>query len=58
MVDVDIHHEQLNWVIDVRTGAPPDLTEVEDRVGALDGRLAVDQTPAGRYAPGSSSRAL
>ena len=47
MVDVDVHHEPTRLVIDVRTGAPPDLTEVEDRVGALSGRLAVNQTPAG-----------
>ena len=47
MVDVNVHHEQTQLAIDVRTGAPPDLTEVQDRVGALNGRLAVNQTPAG-----------
>ena len=47
MVDVNVHHEQTQLAIDVRTGAPPDLTDVQDRVGALNGRLAVNQTPAG-----------
>jgi signal transduction histidine kinase len=47
MVDVNIHHEPAQLVIDVRAGAPPELTEVEDRVGALSGQLAVNQTPAG-----------
>jgi signal transduction histidine kinase len=47
MVDVNVRHEPTQLVVDVRTGAAADLTEVEDRVGALDGRLAVDMTPAG-----------
>ena len=47
MVDVHVHSEQSNLVVDVRCATAADLTEVEDRVGALDGRLAVDETPAG-----------
>jgi signal transduction histidine kinase len=44
---VTVHREQTNLVVDVRSATAADLTEVEDRVGALDGRLAVDETPAG-----------
>ena len=47
MVEVNFQHEQTQLVVDVRTGAPPDLTEVEDRVGALSGKLAVEETPTG-----------
>jgi signal transduction histidine kinase len=47
MVDVNVHREQTNLVVDVRSETAADLTEVEDRVGALDGRLAVEETPAG-----------
>ncbi len=47
MVDVDVHHEPAQLVIDIRTGAPPELTEAEDRVGALSGQFAVNPTPAG-----------
>jgi hypothetical protein len=47
MVDVDVHHEPAQLVIDVRAGAPPELTGVEDRVVALRGKLAVEETPAG-----------
>ena len=47
MVDVNVHHEETQLVMDVRTGTPPDLTEVEDRVGALSGKLAVEETSAG-----------
>jgi signal transduction histidine kinase len=47
MVEVNVHHEQTQLVVDVRTGAPPDLIEVEDRVGALSGELAVEKTPTG-----------
>jgi signal transduction histidine kinase len=47
MVDVDVHHEPAQLIIDVRAGAPPELTEVEDRVGAVSGQLAVTETPAG-----------
>jgi signal transduction histidine kinase len=47
MVNVSVHHEQTQLVVDVRTGAAGDLTEVEDRVGALNGRLAVEETPTG-----------
>jgi hypothetical protein len=44
---VDVHHEPAQLVIDIRTGAPPELTEAEDRVGALSGQFAVNPTPAG-----------
>jgi signal transduction histidine kinase len=47
MVEVNVHHEQTQLVVDVRTGAPPDLIEVEDRVGALSDELAVEKTPTG-----------
>ena len=47
MVDVDVHHEPAQLVIDVRAGAPPELAEAEDRVGALSGQFAVNETPAG-----------
>jgi signal transduction histidine kinase len=47
LVDVDVHHEPAHLVIDVRAGARPELTEVEDRVGAISGRLAVDETLTG-----------
>ena len=47
IIDVNVHREPAQLSIDVRTGAPPDLAEVQDRVGALSGRLAVDETPAG-----------
>jgi signal transduction histidine kinase len=47
MVDLNVHREQTNLVVDVRSETAADLTEVEDRVGALDGRLAVEETPAG-----------
>jgi hypothetical protein len=40
-------YEQTQLVLEVRTDGAADLTEVEDRVGALSGRLAVDETPAG-----------
>jgi signal transduction histidine kinase len=36
-------------VVDVETEAEPDgLVDLEDRVGALDGRLAVKRAPGGR----------
>jgi signal transduction histidine kinase len=36
-------------VVDVDTEAEPDgLVDLEDRIGALDGRLAVEQAPGGR----------
>jgi signal transduction histidine kinase len=36
-------------VVDVEsdTGPPEELTDLEDRIGALDGRLAVERTPGG-----------
>ena len=34
-------------IIDVQTAASVPLGEVEDRVGALDGRLKVEDTPGG-----------
>jgi len=45
VVDVALGPERDAVVIDVRTAASVDLDEVEDRVGALGGRLAADETP-------------
>jgi signal transduction histidine kinase len=47
VVDVSVHHEPGQLAIDVRAGAPLELTEVQDRVGAVGGQLAVKQTQAG-----------
>jgi signal transduction histidine kinase len=50
VVDVGIDREREHVVIDVRTAGGDELGEVEDRVGALGGRLAVDETSGGGIA--------
>lgn len=45
MVDVTVDQERSEVVIDVRTAGSVELDEVEDRVGALGGRLVADGTP-------------
>ena len=50
VVDVGIDREREHVVIDVRTAGGVELGEVEDRVGALGGRLAVDGTSGGGMA--------
>jgi hypothetical protein len=49
-VDVSLGREREEVVIDVRTAAGVELDEIEDRVGALGGRLVVDGTPGGGMA--------
>jgi signal transduction histidine kinase len=41
-VSVDVALEGEALTLDIETAAPPELTEVADRIGALDGTLAVD----------------
>ena len=50
VVDVGLDRERQHVVIDVRTAGGVELGEVEDRVGALGGRLAVDGTSDGGMA--------
>jgi hypothetical protein len=50
VVDVSLDSEQEHVVIDVRTSEPVLLGEVEDRVGALGGRMDIDGTPDGGMA--------
>ena len=47
VVDVSIDRERRHVIIEVRAAATVLVSEVEDRVGALGGRLAVDGTPDG-----------
>jgi hypothetical protein len=47
---VSLDSEQEHVVIDVRTSEPVLLGEVEDRVGALGGRMDIDGTPDGGMA--------
>ena len=50
VVDIAIDRGREHVVIDVRTAGGVELGEVEDRVGALGGRLAVDGTSGGGMA--------
>lgn len=48
-LDVGIEHQHARLVIEVEGyGAPRDLVDLEDRVGALDGSLEVVREPSGR----------
>jgi signal transduction histidine kinase len=49
-VDVNLDREREEVIIDVRTAEGVDLDEVEDRVGALGGRLIVDEASGGGMA--------
>jgi hypothetical protein len=50
VVDVNLDRERDKVVLDVRTAEGVDLDEVEDRVGALGGRLIVDEAAGGSMA--------
>jgi signal transduction histidine kinase len=50
MVDVNLDRERDEVIIDVRTAEGLELDEVEDRVGALGGRLVVDGASDGGMA--------
>jgi hypothetical protein len=46
-----VRGERTNGVLRIEVDTPDriaDLAGLEDRIGALDGRLAVDRTPEGR----------
>ena len=49
-MDVSVDREREEVVIDVRTAEGLELDEVEDRVGALGGRLVVDVASDGGMA--------
>jgi signal transduction histidine kinase len=49
-VDVSLGREREEVVIDIRTAEGLELDEIEDRVGALGGRLLVDGIPGGGMA--------
>jgi signal transduction histidine kinase len=46
-VAVDVRRDAGRVVVEVSRGATPDLTALEDRVGALDGTVALHDGPAG-----------
>jgi signal transduction histidine kinase len=50
VVDVNLDRERDKVVLDVRTAEGVELDEVEDRVGALGGRLIVDEAAGGSMA--------
>jgi signal transduction histidine kinase len=47
VVDVNVRREDAELIIDVRTPVALGLDDVQDRVGAVGGRLAVEDTPTG-----------
>jgi signal transduction histidine kinase len=47
VVRVDVRRERAELVIDVRNTSAAGTGEVEDRIGAVGGRVAVDDTPTG-----------